>query len=151
MHEREINARAKGDDVPKYAHPSSCDEPVRGFRSWWRKYGYAASPPNTFGPASLKNLKRLSRREQLDPWNSHTKQCSTCRSVLRVAKRTQRLSLVMVAAGALFTRGRHPIVACLLLAFGVLARLRADRFVAALEGESSFPSNIHDRTFVSAD
>jgi hypothetical protein len=150
MHESEIAARTKGEDVPQYVYPSSCDISVQGFRRWWVKYGQAAAPRNSFGPASPDKLKRLSRRDQIDPWITHTKHCSKCRSILRKAKRVETFSLIAAAVGAIFSSSRHPILACTMLAAGYLVNRKARTIVVALEGEPN-PSQVNDRTSASAD
>ena len=49
---------------------------------WWKSHGFASSPTHSFGPASIDHLSELSRREQIDPWEGHTKHCSKCRTAL---------------------------------------------------------------------
>mmetsp|Transcript_32679 Transcript_32679/g.67032 ORF Transcript_32679/g.67032 Transcript_32679/m.67032 type:complete len:598 (+) Transcript_32679:55-1848(+) len=73
-----------------YLTPTSADKGVIAFRTWWRKYGLADSPPHTFGPASPSNLKNIPRWEYTNPWMMHTKSCANCRAVLRKAKWLER-------------------------------------------------------------
>jgi hypothetical protein len=150
IHDAEFAARSKSRDVPKYLYPSSCDASVQGFRRWWTQYGYSSAPPNSFGPASFDNLQRLSRQQQMDPWQGHTNKCTKCRSVLEKAKNVKLASLLVGAIGAIFTSRRHPLLSCVFLGIGVFARIRAHKLVVSLEGEQ-YPSNVDDRTFASAD
>ena len=59
------------------------------YHQWWKKHGFSSAPPNTYGPASFDQLPKLSRREQIDPWEAHTKHCSKCRTALQRFKKAQ--------------------------------------------------------------
>lgn len=114
-----------------------------------KKYGYVVAPTNSFGPASLDNLHRMSRQEQIDPWWGHTKHCSKSRSVLRKAKRVKIFSVIAGAVGAILTSRQRPLSSCLLLCGGIFISRRANKLIVELEGEQH-PSNVEDRTFASA-
>ena len=79
-----------------YLCPTQSDQGVIAFRKWWSDYGFADSPPHTFSMATMDLLgpKSLTRREQIDPWEAHTKHCSSCREGLRLMKKGQNLCLV---------------------------------------------------------
>lgn len=153
VHETEINVRSKEEEdpqaVPKYLYPTSSDVSVQGFRKWWTQFGYNKAPRNSFGPASIQNLKRLSRKEQTDPWQGHTQKCSKCRLILIKAKKYQRISLFASSISAIYMLNRsNPFLASAFIIAGILVRERADKMIRALEGEHS-PSDVSDRTFAS--
>jgi phenylpropionate dioxygenase-like ring-hydroxylating dioxygenase large terminal subunit len=154
VHETEISVRSKEGDphqsIPNYLYPTSSDISVQGFRKWWAQFGYSKAPSHSFGPASMNNLKRLTRKEQIDPWKGHTKNCSKCRLILTKAKKYKRLSLFAGSISAIYMLNRsNPFLASALFAAGLLARERADKMIKALEGETSL-SEVADRTFASS-
>ena len=144
MHETEIAIRSKRTKVPNYIHVTSSDNPVKAFRSWWLKHGLATSPPNVFGPASIENLVRLSRRDQVDPWKCHTQHCSKCRSVLQRTNKIQTISWIGAVASAFVVRNRLLAMVCFLI--GSIVHLGSRRIVRELGG-TSHPSEVGDRSF----
>jgi len=91
-----------------YVYASQSDTGVSAFRKWWMKHGMADAPPNTFAMATMEQLgpRSLPRREQIDPWESHTKHCSTCRMTLVRMKKSQKILLFLSIASGFFSGGR---------------------------------------------
>lgn len=78
-----------------YLYPTQSDLGVIAYRKWWAEHGFADSPAHTFSMATMDLLgpTTLTRREQIDPWESHTKHCSSCRKALGMLKKGQSLCL----------------------------------------------------------
>jgi hypothetical protein len=147
LHDAEISARSKSTSNQNYVFASSSDGGVKAFRQWWSKNGFKDAPPNTFGASSLEQLTatgRLSRAEQIDPWEHHSKQCSSCRKALKVIKRFQAGGLATSIASAMFL-GRHPIPALAVAAIGLATNYMARRTATVIEG-NPYPSGIADRS-----
>lgn len=143
LHDAEIVARTRSDKAP-YIFGSQSDMGVRAFRQWWLKQGFSSSPPNTFGPSPPEDLKPMTRREQIDPWEYHTKHCSSCRRSLKAMKRIQRGSLFASIASAVLLRNA-PVRACLTAGIALYIRHLTMKTATALEG-NVFPSGVADRS-----
>jgi hypothetical protein len=91
-----------------YVYASQSDVGVSMFRKWWMEHGMADAPPNTFAMATMEQLgpRSLSRREQIDPWENHTKHCSTCRKTLVTLKRSQKVLLFLAIASGILCGSR---------------------------------------------
>jgi phenylpropionate dioxygenase-like ring-hydroxylating dioxygenase large terminal subunit len=107
------------------------------FRKWWSKYGFADSPPNTFGAASASSLPShaLSRAEQIDPWHHHAKNCAKCRRGLRLMRALQKISTAGAAIGAILLRNRPPFAIALVIA-GLYAHNFLRKFATTIEGNN---------------
>lgn len=129
-----------------YIYASQSDAGVSIFRKWWKNNGMADSPPNTFGMATMEQLgsKCLSRREQIDPWEGHTKHCSTCRKALGNMKKGQKALLFLaVASGVLGSRA--PVVGIMSAGICLYGRNFLKKFATALEGNPEM-SGVGDRS-----
>jgi hypothetical protein len=144
LHNTEISIRNKQSVNPEYIHASSADLSTKAWRRWWTKYGLSATPSNTFGPASPENLKLLPRHELVDPWHSHTKHCSKCRTVLWKSKLIQKAGWA-VLWGTLAIYRKKSLLAGTLAIIGLLSSLVAGRLVRELEGVQN-KSEIGDRS-----
>jgi len=144
LHDAEIVARSRSTRNLNYIFGSQSDMGVRAFRQWWLKHGFSSAPPNTFGPSSPEDLKPMTRREQIDPWEYHTKHCSSCRRALKMMKRVQMGGLFASIASAVFLRNT-PIRAALAAAAGLYVRYLAMKTATAVEG-NPFPSGVADRS-----
>jgi Pheophorbide a oxygenase len=144
LHDAERVMRQKSGGNQNYLFASESDGGVQGFRRWWSKYGARNSPPNTFGPAAKEALTKLDRRQQIDPWEFHSRHCVSCRNALKVMKRVEFAGLVMTVFSALVLRHK-PIVASLLAAAGLYVRHLSQQCQTVIEGNPS-PSGIADRS-----
>lgn len=106
------------------------------FRRWWKKHGFADSPPNSFGPAAASNLPMhaLSRAEQIDPWD-HAKHCSSCRLALKRMRILQNMTIAGAAIGAILSRNKPPVAGVLIL-FGLYAHNFLRKFATTIEGNN---------------
>lgn len=149
VHDAERSARADaGSGSPRYVTPTSSDGGVNAYRAWHRRFGLSDAPPHTHGPASIENLRPLSRAEQLDPWRVHTRYCGKCRAVLRRAKFARYWGPVMGVGASLLLlttggRMRNPLLAWACAAGGLAANCAANRVVLVLEGTGR-PSDVDD-------
>ena len=144
LHDAEIVARTRSTKALNYIYGSQSDLGVRAFRQWWMRQGFSSAPPNTFGPSSPKDLKPMTRREQIDPWEYHSKHCSSCRRALKVMKRVQVIGLFASIASAIFLRNA-PVRAVLAAALGLYVRYLAGKTATAVEG-NPYPSGVADRS-----
>lgn len=133
LHEAEIAARSRSTKSSPYVYASRSDTGVKLFRQWWSTYGMSGSPKNTFGAADPKDLMPLSREQQVDPWEFHSRQCAICRKTIRMARRVQFGGLFAAILSASFLR-RAPIPAILLMGVGLSARLMAGKLIGVTEG-----------------
>jgi hypothetical protein len=143
LHDTEIVARSRTSRSP-YIHASQSDLGARAFRQWWSKHGFSTSPPNTFGPASPEDLTQMSRRELIDPWEYHSKHCSSCRKALKVTKKVQAGSLFATIASVVFLR-KWPVRAVAMVAIGLYVNFMAEKTATVIEG-NPYPSGISDRS-----
>lgn len=129
-----------------YQYQSKSDLGVSAFRKWWRDNGMADAPPHTFGMATMDQLGpiTLSRREQIDPWENHSKHCSSCRQALQNMKKLQTASL-FVALGSVLFGSSQPIFGILGAAIGVLGNRFFKKFATAIEGNPE-ASGVADRS-----
>merc|ERR1719223_1036193 len=51
LHEAEIEARRRSEEVEDYVYASKSDFAPNTFRKWWNEFGFSKAPPNTFGPS----------------------------------------------------------------------------------------------------
>lgn len=86
----------------------------------------------------------MTRREQIDPWEYHTKHCSSCRRALKVMKRVQMGGLFASIASAVLLRN-SPVRAALTVAAALYVRYLAMKTATAVEG-NPFPSGVADRS-----
>mmetsp|Transcript_54194 Transcript_54194/g.162264 ORF Transcript_54194/g.162264 Transcript_54194/m.162264 type:complete len:605 (-) Transcript_54194:467-2281(-) len=130
-----------------YVIGSRSDIGAVAFRRWWATYGHADSPPDTFGPASSASLgpRPLTRREQIDPWESHSKQCSECRAALRVVKRGQIAGLAGAALSAAFLRRWSTVGSVAGIAAGIWIHVFLKKCATVIEG-NPYPSGVGDRS-----
>ena len=121
-----------------YIAASQSDLGPTAFRKWWLTHGFAAAPPNTFGPASASSLPMypLSRAEQIDPWVYHAKNCVSCRRGLRQMRIMQKVVTAVSAIGALILQRRPPLAIASVLA-GTYVHNFVRKFATTIEG------NIH--------
>jgi hypothetical protein len=144
LHDAEIVARTKSQTSESYIYASASDAGTRIFRNWWRKHGLSMAPPNTFGPASREDLQRLSRMEQINPWNLHSKQCVSCRKGLENIKKVEKGGWVVAIASAILFRS-SPIRAALLAAIAMYTSLMCSKMATTIEG-NPHPSGYDDRS-----
>lgn len=144
LHDSEIAARSRSTKSLNYIYGSQSDLGVRAYRQWWMKQGFSAAPPNTFGPSSPEDLKPMTRQQQIDPWEYHTKHCSSCRRSLKTMKRVQLGGLFASIASAILLRN-SPIRAALVAATALYVRFLATQAATALEG-NPYPSGVSDRS-----
>jgi Pheophorbide a oxygenase len=144
LHDAEFVARSRSSRNLEYTYASNSDLGVRAFRQWWSKHGFSTAPPNTFGPASKEDLTLLSRRELVDPWEHHSKQCSSCRRALKLMKQVQAGSLLAAVSSVVFLRN-WPIRAVAVAAMGMYVNTMATKTATLIEG-NPFPSGISDRS-----
>lgn len=105
------------------------------FRRWWSEHKLSQSPPDFFGPAppSSFDARPLSRAEQIDPWNSHSKHCSHCRKALRRMKILQK-ALVAVASSLVLLMKNKPSIAIPTVLVSVYAHFFLKKLVTVIEG-----------------
>lgn len=144
LHNAEYQARKRSPLKSPYVFATKSDGGVKAFRKWWFQHGHSKAPPNTFGPAAFESLTLLDRKTQIDPWQHHTRQCTSCRGALRVCKRIQLGGLVTSILSAALLR-QWPIRSGLLVAASLYARHLAMRLSTVLEGNPS-PSGYDDRS-----
>mmetsp|Transcript_20669 Transcript_20669/g.31553 ORF Transcript_20669/g.31553 Transcript_20669/m.31553 type:complete len:523 (+) Transcript_20669:201-1769(+) len=150
LHDAERVARAISheptDNIDLYQSASQSDVGVKAFRKWWAKYGMANAPPHSFGPSTMEQLgpRTLSRPEQIDPWEYHTKHCSICRKALTRFKKIETGGLVVAIFSAAIMR-RWPILRGLLVAGGLGSHFMSKRIATFIEGNPRM-SGIDDRS-----
>lgn len=151
--ERRIRNRGHGPSVDVinsiYVLPTSSDIGVRAFRDWWNKYGMQRSPPHSFGPATIEQLgsKSSTRKEQIDPWRHHTKNCDSCRRALNSWKQIEKVSLFFsfLAIGVGISGTISSVAVVLTSLAGLLLHYCSKSVCAILEG-NPFPSGVADRS-----
>ena len=144
LHDAEYTARSRSTRRLNYVFASQSDTGVLAFRQWWSKHGFSNAPKNTFGPSSVEDLSIMSRREQINPWEYHSKQCSSCRGSLEVMKKVQAGGIVTSLASAIFLRN-CPVRAAVVAALGLYASHIATKAATVIEG-NPFPSGYADRS-----
>jgi phenylpropionate dioxygenase-like ring-hydroxylating dioxygenase large terminal subunit len=156
---QELSATANNDDKKRmklaqmdYIYASQSDVGVSVFRKWWIEHGMADAPPNTFAMATMEQLgpKSLSRREQIDPWENHTKHCSTCRKTLGTIKRSQKVLLFLSIASGILTGGRTslqrpPIIGLVSAGIFLYGHMFLKKLATVMEGNPEV-SNVPDRS-----
>jgi hypothetical protein len=150
--ERKIRCQENGHLVDVinsvYTSPTSSDIGVRAFRNWWKTYGMRNSPPHSFGPATREQLgpRSLTRREQIDPWIHHTKNCDVCRKALKSWKLVEKLSLVFSFTAAGFSvNGTRSFLAIFLSLAGLGVHYFSKSVCTIFEG-NPYPSGVADRS-----
>mmetsp|Transcript_2132 Transcript_2132/g.3002 ORF Transcript_2132/g.3002 Transcript_2132/m.3002 type:complete len:357 (+) Transcript_2132:167-1237(+) len=143
MLQNEENAKLAGLD---YLYPTQSDLGTTTFRKWWLDFGMAHAPPHTFGPSTMDQLRQLplSRREQIDPWENHSKHCSACRKALSWMKRGQKALLFTAIIGAIIGRNK-PLLGLSLAALSLYGKNFLKKFATAIEGNPEI-SLIEDRS-----
>jgi len=133
-----------------YMVASQSDTGVSAFRNWWKKNGMADAPPHTFGMATMDQLGPtcLSRREQIDPWDNHTKHCSTCLKSLKTIKKLQAACMFMAIASTVLSR-RIPVLGLIGVGSSLYGRNFLKRFATTIEGNPE-KSGICDRSAAAA-
>jgi hypothetical protein len=144
LHDAERNVRAVSQSKERYVHASEADRGVQAFRKWWKTHGQGNAPPNTFGPAAYKDLVKLNRAQQIDPWEYHAKQCSYCRKALKNMKRIQTGGLVVALLSVAFLRQR-PIASALVAGLALFVRSFTQKTATIIEG-NPYKSGIADRS-----
>merc|ERR1719215_317146 len=144
LHDAEREARKDGNNSLKYVSASDSDKGPIIFRKWWQQNGFAASPKNTFGPASIDQLPKQSRRQQIDPWVGHTVHCSKCRTALSRFKRVQVGSIFAIVGSMIFLRHR-PILAATFTGGSLGLNILIRKICTFIEG-NPFPSGVGDRS-----
>ena len=144
LHNAEIVTRSRSEKYAPYVYASESDKGVIAYRNWWTRYGHSEAPPNTFAAAPYKDLVPLSHRQQIDPWEFHTRQCAACRRALRVMRKIQFGGLVSALLSVLIFRKKN-VLAVLGLAGGLFVRHLAGKMATALEG-NPHPNDIPDRS-----
>lgn len=147
LHDAERQVRALSETRERYVHASEADRGVQTFRKWWKKHGQGTAPPNTFGPAAAKDLIKLNRAQQIDPWEYHAKHCSHCRKALKNMKRIQAGGLVVALASIVFLR-QDPIPSALVAGLGLFVRQFVQKTATIIEG-NPYQSGIADRSVAS--
>ena len=127
-----------------YVQSSNSDLGPSLFRRWWHEQKLSSSPPDFFGPASQFDQRPLTRAEQIDPWNSHSKHCSHCRKALTTMKRLQKALIAGASSLAILLRNK-PIIAILVVCVSVAANSFLKKFMTVIEGNPN-PSEIGDRS-----
>ncbi len=129
-----------------YIAASQSDAGVSSFRKWWEKNGMANSPPHTFNMATMDQLgsRPLSRKEQIDPWENHSKHCATCRKSLKRLKQLQAACLFMAFASTVVVQ-RNPFFGLVAVGASLFGRNFLKKFATAIEGNPE-SSGIADRS-----
>lgn len=86
----------------------------------------------------------MSRRELIDPWKYHSKQCSSCRRALKVTTKIQAGSLFATVASVAVMRN-WPVRAVVMAAIGLCVNAMAAKTATVIEG-NPYPSGISDRS-----
>jgi hypothetical protein len=86
----------------------------------------------------------MSRRELIDPWEYHSKQCSSCRRALKAARNIQGGSLIATVASVAFLRN-WPVRAIAMAAVGLYVNAMAAKTATVIEGNPN-PGGISDRS-----
>lgn len=76
-----------------YKLPTSADRLVVEFRSWFDNYCQGRLPWSDVGLIMPERKINDNRAELLDRYKQHTQHCSSCRSTLKMVKRSQKLLL----------------------------------------------------------
>mmetsp|Transcript_8496 Transcript_8496/g.18706 ORF Transcript_8496/g.18706 Transcript_8496/m.18706 type:complete len:211 (-) Transcript_8496:198-830(-) len=129
-----------------YVYGSRSDLSVVSFRKWWSTFGFKNAPKNTFGPASADDLppSELTRFQQINPWENHSKHCSSCRDALAIMKKGKRRSILFAALSTILFRNR-PVVASVSVILSLLTNRLFAWCASAVEG-NPFASNVDDRS-----
>ena len=112
----------------KYVMPTASDSGTRLWRQWWRRH-MADSP--VFGEPRSR-LAWLSRAEQLDRYEAHTKHCTSCLGALANARRAK--ALAPFAALLLLALAPSTLLRVLAVAIGLAVDHLAGRVVRAMLG-----------------
>lgn len=144
LHNAEYRIRKMSPKYSPYIYASQADSGVKIFRQWWLKHGFSTAPPNTFGPAAFESLQLLSREQQIDPWQHHSKQCASCRKALKLFSRVKTGGLVTSIVSAIVLR-KWPLRALLAVGVSLWARHMAGKICTVIEG-NPHPSRIGDRS-----
>jgi hypothetical protein len=144
LHNAEYQARMRSSKYSPYLYATDSDGGVKAFRQWWSRHGFSTAPPNTFGPAAFDSLTLLDRRQQIDPWQHHSRQCASCRGALKVFQRIQLGGLATAITSAVVLK-KWPVRAVLVVAASLYARYLAMKVATVIEGNPS-PSGYADRS-----
>ena len=79
--------------------------------TWCQQKGFAKSPPNTFGMSTIEQLGMysLSRKQQIDPWENHSKHCSHCIDSLTKLKSGQKICVLLAFCSSILFRKSPPL------------------------------------------
>jgi hypothetical protein len=149
LHNAEIQTRIRSSKFTPYVYATEADTSVRAFRQWWSRHGFSTSPPNTFGPAAADALILLDRRQQIDPWQHHSRQCASCRKALKLFQRIQFGGLLSAFLCTLLLRQR-PMLATIAVAASLFVRHFAISLRTIIEG-NPHPSGYSDRSVAQND
>lgn len=144
LHDAEIVARSRSQSNENYLYATNSDTGTRTFRKWWRKHGLSMAPPNTFGPAARADLQRIPRRDQINAWDLHAKQCVSCRKALETIKTVETAGWVVAIASAILLRP-WPVRAMILAATAMFAAITCTKLATIIEG-NPHPSGYADRS-----
>ena len=136
LHDAEIDLRSdtstdpKHQDLNRYRLVTTADAGPDTFRKWWRSSGMADAPRHSFGPALAPPPRISNRRDLIDAWDWHTKDCATCRRTLTKAKRTRYFG----AFGAALALSLPPVPRLVGLTLGITVALIADKVISIVRG-----------------
>eukprot|EP00586_Coscinodiscus_wailesii_P003421 CAMPEP_0172484854 /NCGR_PEP_ID=MMETSP1066-20121228/12498_1 /TAXON_ID=671091 /ORGANISM="Coscinodiscus wailesii, Strain CCMP2513" /LENGTH=520 /DNA_ID=CAMNT_0013249653 /DNA_START=1 /DNA_END=1563 /DNA_ORIENTATION=+ len=150
--ERMLRLSEKGEHDDKrglagYALVTNSDQSTRAYRRWWIEHNMAKAPSNTFGPATKTQLSmtpQLTRRQQIDPWEYHTKTCSSCRKALTNFKKIQKAGLILTTLSLALLR-RKKVLSTALSLTGLAVYYVCKKIVTFIEG-NPYPSGVADRS-----
>lgn len=128
-----------------YIMVTQSDLGVSSFRKWWMKYWFADSPPHTWSMATPELLgPKLTRSQQIDPWEHHVKTCSHCRKALKWMKRLQGTCILGSLLSVVLYQ-RIPVLAFALTSLFLYGQHFFKKFATALESNPE-KSGIADRS-----
>jgi Pheophorbide a oxygenase len=144
IHDAEYNTRKRSSTSSPYILPTQSDFGVKAFRQWWVRHGFSTAPKNTFGPADFTSLRLMDRKEQIDPWKNHSRQCAPCRRALKVIQRIQAGGLICSFASSILLHCR-PFLFLFTLSLSLGSYFMCKQLATVIEG-SPYQSGYADRS-----
>ena len=142
LHNAEIELRKNEKGDKAYTSMTTSDLGVNLWRQYWRSSGMINSPKNSYGPSDIKNLVKLSRKKQIDPWQTHSKQCSDCREALKNADKLNKIGNVILCLSIITPNN---IIKCGMIFNGFFLKKISKKMQSAIRGEDAIDM-IKDRS-----